>query len=786
MRLSLVSPPFQNRLDYAVAEPWRGFADWPASWLVPPTDWVKPWVAAFRCSFSLTERTRDRLHVSADERYELYLDGQWIGRGAERGDKSHWYYDSYSVDLKPGAHMLVACVWAMGPLEPWAQMSVAPGFLCSPEKETLIAKVATGVGAWEILKRNDRTFRDMSPGAGTAMGGGPSETLDARLTSWGWESGQGTGWSPAAIGAKGNHGFHPHSTRAVHWLCPSPLPQQLNKPWKSFRIFKLESPAVTADSWLALFKKQKPLTLPARTNFKLLIDLEDYLCAYPELHWSGGAGSRISLGWAEALRDPVTNEKRHGTVAEDSRFVGPCDEVIPDGGAARSWRPLWWRCGCYVQLEIVTGDEALTLDRFALFETRYPLKVESRWQVPDVVLSKVLAVSRRTLELCMHETYMDCPYYEQLMYVGDTRLQTLLTYALTRDDRLPRKALELYDSSRLNPTGIVACAHPNNGGQLIPPFALWWVAMIYDFARWRGDRDFIRQRLPGVRALLDHFRQQVDATGVLRGPTGWNFLDWTFQPGGVAPGGFPSGQNAGLQAQWTLVLGQVAALESYAGEPEMVARYSRWEREAKQALLATFWDEKRGLIADDATHANYSEHGQCLALLAGVLNAKRQSQVWKTLERGEGLVLVSSYFAHYLFEACVRCGRVDRLMERLAPWRQCVQEGFRTMPETFGQTRSDCHAWSAHPLYHYLTGILGIQPGEFGFATVVIAPQLGELPEASGELAHPLGNIRVAFQKRGNKLTADIELPKGLTGTFRASGKVKPLRAGKQKIVCAD
>lgn len=783
MRVTLDTPPFQNLATYAVKEPWRALHDWPASWLVPPSGWAMPWVAAFRCVFTLAERVRDRLHVTADERYELYLDGQRLGCGPERGDKVHWYFETYTLDLKPGTHTLVARVWALGALQPWAQISIAPGFLCSPEKKSLIPKLATGVAAWEVLQLEDRSFIDMSAAAGTGMGGGPSERVDASRTPWGWEGGQGSGWSPATVGSGANHGGHPHSTRAVHWLEPAPLPPPRDVKWKRFGLFSNHSSGVPDRAWLDLLKKGQPLRLPARQTFRVVMDLEDYLCAYPEIRWSHGAGAKISLGWAEALRDPVTNEKRRGVLAADSRFFGPADEILCDGGTNRSWRPLWWRCGCYVQLEIVTGVEPLTLESLTLQETRYPLKVESRWQVPDATLEKVFAVSLRTLEMCLHETYVDCPYYEQLMYVGDTRLQCLLTYALTTDDRLPRKALTLYDSSRLNPAGIVACAHPNNGGQLIPPFALWWVAMVHDFALWRGQPDFIRARLPGVRAVLDLFRQQVDAAGVLRGPSGWNFLDWTFQPGGVAPGGLPGQQNAGLQAQWALVLGMAAALEEYAGEPELASCYRRWQRDAQRALVAVFWDEKRGMIADDASHHSYSEHGQCLALLAGALNARQQRRVAQGLEAGRELVTASSYFAHYLFEAYVSTGRIDRFFERLAPWRLCVEEGMHTLPETFGPTRSDCHAWSAHPLYHYLTGVLGIQPAECGFRSVSIRPQLGPLTEAAGELAHPLGTIRVAYQRQGKKLTAQIELPRGLHGTFSTGGKVRLLRSGKQTLV---
>jgi alpha-L-rhamnosidase len=783
-RIPLLTPPYRDVPCYSLAEPWRTVSQWPARWVAPPEDWTPPWVAAFRCVFTVKTRLRDRIHVTADARYELYLDGRWIGRGSQRGDKRQWFYESHALDLEPGRHVLVAQVWSLGSLSPWAQISIRPGWFCCPERPELVAKLATGTARWDMLPLRDRTFHDMGAALGTVMGGGPSEIFDSRQTVRGWEQGAGTGWAPAAVGAGGYHGDQPHSTRAEHWLKPAPFPAMRNTPWKRFRIFRAEGDSVPKAAWLELLRKGRAVTIPARTTVGVLIDVEDYLCAYPELHWSGGKEGRISLGWAEALNDPVSGDKRHGTgTAPDSVFKGPCDEVIADGGANRSWRPLWWRCGCYVQLTVQTHNAPLTLKGLTLLETRYPLQIVSQWQTPHTAFNRILAISRRTAEMCLHETYMDCPYYEQLMYAGDTRIQCLLTYALTTDDRPPRQAITLFDSSRLNSSGLVAGSHPCAAGQLIPPFALWWVAMLHDFALWRGQPDFVRERLPGARAVLDLFRRQVDEKGLLHGLAGWNYVDWSFQPGGIPSGGAPGESCAPLQAHWALVLGYMAELEAYAGEPEMAARYRRWKREAVQALISTFWNARRGLLADDVAHQQYSEHTHCLALLAGTLKARQAARVWERMTAATDLTTCTAYFTHYYFEACLSSGRSDLFFRKLQPWFDGVQDGFRTTPENFGgQARSDCHAWTAHPLYHYLTGVLGIQPALFGFESVAIAPQLGNLEQAAGELAHPLGPIQVDARKERGQFSATISLPKGLHGQFRLGRFRKPLRPGKQTI----
>ena len=107
------------------------------------------------------------------------------------------------------------------------------------------------------------------------------------------------------------------------------------------------------------------------------------------------------------------------------------------------------------------------------------------------------------------------------MYVGDTRLQALVTYTLTRDDRLPRAALRQFDDSRL-PSGLTQSRYPSRVTQVITPFALWWVGMVHDYALWRDDPALVRELLPGVRAVIDGFGRFLNADGLVEAPAGWS------------------------------------------------------------------------------------------------------------------------------------------------------------------------------------------------------------------------------------------------------------------------
>ncbi len=118
----------------------------------------------------------------------------------------------------------------------------------------------------------------------------------------------------------------------------------------------------------------------------------------------------------------------------------------------------------------------------------------------------------------------------------------------------------------------------------------------------------------------------------------------------------------------------------------------------------------------------------------------------------------------------------------LEPWRKLLPLHFSTWPEIPGETRSDSHAWSAHPIYDLLALVAGIEPASPGFATVRIAPHLAALPELKASYPHAQGMIQVEYHRNGNALDADVTLPGTLTGTFVYGGKTWQLKAGSNTI----
>lgn len=746
--------------------------------------WRQPVLLRFRRQFEATAAPV-RIHVSADERFELFLDGQRIARGPDRSDVEHWSYATYDLSLTPGTHRLEALVWSIGPYGPIAQMSWRGGFILKAEGD-YDSQLTTGNAAWQVAKLDGYEFGPSFIGVGAefiAHDCGPQ-----------WKEGDYIKAQVIRAPVPSNNFW---GDSVVSWkLFPTILPDQLDREIAPGRAVALGASALGKDDviqanqaqhrdlpeWQTLIAGQGPVVIPANREQFLLWDLGDYYCAYPLCEVSGGAGAKLTWGWAETLYLPKSDAKGQRDEFVGKTFRGMTDTFLPGGAAHQKFSTLWWRAGRYCLLTIKTGSEPLTIHRLALDESRYPCENEGAFDDGDPQLPGVLALTTRGIQMCSHETYMDCPYYEQLQYVGDTRLELLTAYALMRDDRLAKRAIELFDFSRRN-GGFVNERYPSYQPQYSLTFSMIWALMLNDYACWRNDPAFVKARVIGLRAMLEQFEPYVNRNGLLENLPGWSFMDWTSGWfGGVAPDG-ASGVSSVNNLLYVYALQKSAQVEDYLGEPLLAQRLRAKAGRTAAAVRAKFWDGSRGLMADNLSHTEFSEHGQCLALLTDTLTGDQAQRCFAQLLAAPDLKRTTIYFSFYLLETWQKFGRGDLIVERLSFWKDLVRQGLKTPVESPGDsTRSDCHAWGSHPLFHLHASVAGIRPASAGFRTVRIAPEPGELPKIISRTPHPDGFIELNLTFSSGHCQGTVKLPPGISGVFAWHGREQKLNGGLNAI----
>jgi alpha-L-rhamnosidase len=771
----------------------------PASWIAHPTASPTAFgVFHFRRTLDLPAApARYVVHVSADNRYRLMVNGRQVSSGPQRSDVAHWRYET--VDLAPylraGRNAIAAVVWNWGPQRPIAQHSARTAFLLQGDGEREAA-ANTGPG-WRVLPNAAYepvpVTRADVPRAYYA--GPPGELVDGARYPWGWDQAEYAdtgGWAAVAPGAAGGvvgrlqlYGIGDLGAGGVPWqLMPRTIPPMEEMPVRFASVRRAEGVAQPAgDAFLRGAGGGDPLVIPARTTAVLLLDQSHLTNAYPVLETSGGAGSTVTLTYAEALFD-AQGRKGNRNEIEGKTIVGVRDVFKPAGGGERRrLQTLWFRTYRYVQVAVQTADEPLRIHDLYGVYTAYPFQERGRFASNDIPwIRDVWAMNWRGARLDAWETYFDTPYYEQLQYIGDTRIQALVSLYVGGDDRLVREAIWQFDMSRI-PEGITASRYPSALAQYIPPFSLIWVAMVHDYWMHRDDPAFVRRMLPGVRGVLAWYERHVDSTGMLGPMEWWNYVDWTDAWRNGVPPGANDGHSAMITLQYVYALRRAAELEDALGLREAGARNRARADSLAAATRARAWDARRRLFRDSPDSALYSQQTNVMAVLADAVPAAEQRGVVERVLADTTLVPASYYYGYYVLEALRKAGLADRYVEQLAPWRGMLALGLTTTPEKPEPTRSDSHAWSAHPNYGLLATVLGVRPASAGFRTVRIAPALGALRHAEGRIPHPRGDIDVRLERAGaSGLRAEVTLPAGLTGTLEWNGRRVPLRAGRQQL----
>jgi hypothetical protein len=759
---------------------------WPAQWIAcPDAPERDAGVYYFRKELKLAAVPGHFwVHVSADNRFLLHVNGAYAGEGPARGDLFHWRFETIDLAplLHPGENVIAAVVWNFGSVSPVAQMSSRSGFLLQGDSAT---EDVVNTGDTWLVKQERGHEAAGHTGANGYYAAGPGERIDGREVDWNWDKDDAQeGWQAAKM--IGHAATRDASDADNAWeLMQDPLPPM------EHRLVGAGEPVRVSGTSKPVSFPDKAVEIAANSHVTILLDNRVLQTAYPALTVSAGRDAVIRVTYAEALYDAQGDKGNRNEIA-GRHIQGITDEFTADGGDQRVFQPLWWRTWRYLQIDVMTKAEPLRLDSLQAWFSAYPFVERAKigGDIPE--LDALWSTGWRTARLCAHETFMDAPYWEQLQYVGDTRIQALISYVMSGDSRLGRQAITNIDDSRTI-EGITESRYPSSLPQFIPPFSLLWVGMVHDYWMYVDDEPLVRETLPHTRTVMDWFAARLRPDGLLGNMPWWEFGDWTSGYKGGVPPQDADGGSTFLTLQFVAALRDAAELETKFGSAERAAHYREMIEPASAALNRSNWDEQSHLYADTPAKKTFSTEANTLAVLTDVAPKSEQAMILrkvlasqeKTATTVDGqpvppMSQMSFYFRFYLSRALEHAGVADLYLDQLGPWYNMLRMGLSTWAETPEPTRSDCHAWSASPNYDLLTVVAGIQPDSPGFKHVRIAPHLGNLKHLDASMPHGADAIHVHYERQGQKWTAAVTLPAGLDGDFVWQGQTYPLHPGMQ------
>ncbi|WP_051129994.1 alpha-L-rhamnosidase-related protein [Pedobacter arcticus] len=726
------------------------------------------------------------IHISADNHYKLWINGNLVSVGPTAGDLFNWRYETVNIAkyLVAGKNSIAAQVWEEAEYRPHYQNTSRAGFIL--QGNTAAEEIMNTNNSWKCVQ--DKSIKPVY-GYFVAVNGQNVSMNLAPATGWNAGDFDDSAWPGAANLAPGQlKGAYQLSK---YMLVPSLLPQR-ELTFQPITVVRKSSgisiPPVDST------QKSLSFTVPANTKAIILLDQTYETNAYPTIKFSGGTGAGISLGYAETLYNPGTNFSKKGNRNDviGKVFRGLTDTLTSNGKPGQSFTPFNFRTYRYIQLIVDAKSSPITIDSLYGTYTAYPFKQNAVFNSDDSEIKKILDIGWRTVSLNAWDTYTDCPYYERLQYIGDSRIQAMVSYFNSNDDLLTRNTLNQIDQSRL-PEGITLSVSPTNGTQIIPPYSLLYIGMLHDYYMYRNDHNFIKDKLVGTRLILDFFTKYQGTDGSVVRPPYWNYVDgpmpstnsdsWFLA---VPPYG-SDGSSAVIDMQLLAAYQQATVLENAIGQSNLATSYGQKIAQLKQTIQSKYYNSVKKLYADTKEQNSYSQHANAMAILTGIVSDSSKLEfAQRIVANTNSLTQCNIYFKYYLNAALVKAGLGEDYMNWLDVWRNAIANGLTTWPEIADvvNTRSDCHAWSASPNIEFYRTVLGIDTDSPGFQKIKIEPHLGVLTNASGSIPHPNGTVSVFYVlQTGNTWKINILLPTNTTGKLLWKGTSYELKAGENLFV---
>ena len=757
---------------------------WNASWIAVPGEQANSYgIYLFRKHVEFRAKPASFvIHVSADNRYKLFVNGNLVSLGPARGDLTHWNFETVDIAsyLQVGKNIIAAKVWNEAEWRPEAQISLRTGFIL--QGAAVAEQIINTNDSWQCIR--DNSYKPIKITLPTYYVAGPGEQIDMNTHIRNWEKDyyNDSLWKKAQVIFHGSlkNNLGEYGTIDGWMLVPSGIPQMELKGQRLEKMSKAEG-VIIPSSFPGV---KTAVTIPANTIATILLDQSFLTNAYLTLIFSGGKNGTVSLSYAEALFTKYPAKGNRNEV-EGKILMGRKDSIISDGNKEQIFTTLSWRTYRFIQLRVTTKEESLVINDIYGTFTGYPFEYKAKLETENPELNKMLNIGWHTARLCAVETYMDCPYYEQLQYIGDARIQGLVSLYNSGDDRLLRNALNQMDNSR-QPEGVTLSRHPSFTPQYIPTFSLWYIGMLHDYWMYGADTNFIKDKLAGERQVMNYFRGYQQADGSLKDVPHWMFTDWVNAKDWDAGAG-PMGKDGSsalldLQLLWAYQL--AADMENKTGMKEYASLYMKYAAQLKRMIKNKYWDDTKKLFADKPEKDLFSQHTNALAILTGMVDKKEAVTIGHQLLTDTSLTAVTIYFKYYLHRALIKAGLGNEYLNWLDKWRENINMGMTTWAEMsdINTSRSDCHAWGSSPNIEFFRTILGIDSDAPGFSKVKIEPHLGTLKNINGEIPHPVGKVSVRYINKNNKWVIDVILPSKTTGSFIWKGKSYPLKEGKNSL----
>ena len=723
-----------------------------AFWITPKEMLERNVLYRFSKSLRLKESSEVTLNVSADTRYKLYFNGEYICEGPCQSDHWFWRYENVSIPkelIKNGENTVTVDV-----------LYIQDDIYFTQAKRDKAALIVFGEAVTDGVKEDIYTDRTWDCDIVPSMTFVNASKTYGRVMANIPPMAAYTAEENIKVGARdykrcwhdeGNHS--PYGLGDDYRLARRDISLIRPEPEKRFK--ELRRDGVSAE-----------------------LDAGVYTTAFSVFRFKGEKGKRIRFIYAECYTDKNGSKIGIRRDLPNDKLDGVYDEIELTGDA-QTYESYFYKAFRYVRAEYPEGTE-FKIEEQGYKPYFYPVVRDGAIKATPLI-EKMWEVSLNTLKCCTHETFVDCPYYEQCQYDMDTAIEMMVMMRLTDDYSMPRKAV--YDLARSQQPDGMLCAHyPTSWVQIIPNFSLFWILMLRDYATYSGDVRAIRELLPVVERVLNAFELLKTDQGLVGSTPYWNYTDWV--PGwqrGIPPMGDKSPTTVSSM-MYAYALGVAATLAEEIGRGALATEYLARKADMIDAVNKSLYDKEKKFYIDTYGYKTYSEHTAVWAVLSDCVTGDEARAL---LDRSfsSDVSRASFSFGYYTFRALEKVGCYKKYSARLFEgWYKMLDMGCTTWCENPDDPRSECHAWSAAPIYEYSSMLLGVKPTATGFTEAVIEPDTEYCGKLEGSVPTPFGTIRVKIENKDGESELWVSIPSGIRATLKLKDKSLTVSRGEATL----
>ncbi len=680
----------------------------------------------FRKSYHLEAPKTGKIRIMAEARYKLWINDCFVACGPCKGSRHRRYYDEVEIGpfLKTGENHLRVELLTLTTQD---NMEGHRGNLCSVLRSGEVYLYIDGVaddngtpvaigtdGTWESAEETHVSFTEqffvgmnehITPGFGEDLAWGPCQVLDATARV----EGDTIPWGEIL------------STMAK----PRPIPMMNYIPHK--------------------FKENNGY-----------LDAGRVMTGYIRMHAKGKGKITLTYGECFVTGDNEIYEKGDRADTTQTLF-GHNDTFLVDGEL--QFESFWFRTFRFVK---VACEGAVEVTHLSYAETGYPLHVSDNYDFGNAQDNALWDISLCTLRRCMQETYVDCPYYEQLQYCMDTYSETLYTYMISNDLRLAKRAIDDF-AMTWYPGGLTEARAPSCKRQYIPGFSLFFILMVNMYEARSGNTQDIKPYMPVVDGILNWFDTHRNEFGLVKVSGLWDFVDWS-APWKQDEGAPITSKGEGISVyslMYAYALQKAARLAQVLGRSGVAGEYLDRREEILQCVKIHCHDKESGLYWDSEKQTQYSQHTQIWAVLSGLVTDEAARSL---LAKSTTLEAQGGYaYAYLWFRALEKAGCYALSEERMNELRSLLDMHCTTIPETpYRDSRSECHAWGAVALYEFTTMVLGVKLKDDHTNGICIAPYVKDRDHATGNVYTRFGMVNVAWRTWEGCFSMEVVAPDGV------------------------